>query len=948
MPLSVDAEARGFARTAPAVTMRRHQKEALDALAGATSSGRRRAWVVLPPGGGKTLVGLEYARRLGDPTVVFGPNTAIQAQWLRQWQAAFRPQTVTAGTDRGLDHPLTALTYQSLATFDPDDEVDEEGAGSGSLVDRLHDNGRALVAAMRDKPRLTVVLDECHHLLEVWGRLLAELLEEIPNARVLGLTATPPDVLTTEQAALLDRLFGAPVYAASIPAAVREGYLAPFGELVWLTRPTPAETDWVAAEAERFTELVTDLTDPSFASTPFLTWLDERFVRRPGPTGDAVVPWYRVEKDLPDAARAVLRLHHAGLLGLPAGARLREEHRVRPTAEDWMRLMDDWLRRCLRASPDPRDAAVLVRLGAALPSIGYQLTKAGIRAGRSPVDRVLARSAAKTDAVAEIVRCEHRTLGDRMRLLVLCDHERATATLPSRLSGVLSAEAGSARLVLDRLVDDEETAALRPVLVTGRTVAADAVTAAALHAYVAEHAPFIQLDPLPSDASGVVEVTGRWRSRQWVGLVTDFFESGGSRVLVGTRALLGEGWDARSVTGLVDLTTATTPTAVVQTRGRSLRVDPRWPEKVALTWTVVCVSDEHPKGTTDWGRFVRKHDGYYAVDERGEVVGGVAHVDAALSPHEPPPVAEFDAVNAAMLARAEDRAAVRRHWRLGEPYADRFVHTVRVRPTTGRAVATRRSDALVSGEPATAVPRAVPAAQGLWVADGRVPSGGARMLVWAVLVLCAGLLLGRAVEPVALLGMVSFVGLLVGGVVRGWRAGGLVRLAAEPVDLLRVAYAVADGLREAELVPCGAEAVRWNVEPDGSYQVVLDDPGADATESSARFACALDQAVAPIATPRYVIPRYLLDPPETDGARLSDGFRVLFGRLRPEAVVWHAVPDDLGVNAGRVRAYARAWRRWVSDGEPLYTGSPDGTGVLTAQSGADPFAVTTAMRTSWR
>lgn len=942
--MSVDTGARGFAGTAPAVTLRRHQREALDAL---TAARRSRAWVVLPPGAGKTLVGLEYARRLGDPTVIFGPNTAIQAQWLRQWEA-FRPRTVEIGADRDLSRPLTALTYQSLATFDPDDEVDEEGGDRGSLVDRLHDNGRALVAAMRDKPRLTVVLDECHHLLEVWGRLLAELLEQLPHARVLGLTATPPGVLTAEQAALLDRLFGEPVYAASIPAAVREGYLAPFDELVWLTRPTPAEADWVAAEAERFTELVTDLTDPSFGSMPFLTWLDERFVRRPGPTGEAVVPWYRVEKEQPDSARAVLRLHYAGLLALPAGARLREEHRVRPTADDWVRLMDDWLRRCLRASDDDRDAAVVARLRAALPSIGYRLTRAGIRAGRSPVDRVLARSAAKTDAVAEIVRSERLALGDRLRLLVLCDHERATATLPSRLTGVLSAEAGSARLVLERLAADEKTAALRPVLVTGRTVAADAATAAALHAYVAEHAPAIELDPLPDDACGVVEITGRWRSRQWVRLVTDFFEAGESHVLVGTRALLGEGWDARGVTGLVDLTTATTPTAVVQTRGRSLRVDPRWPEKVALTWTVVCVADEHPKGATDWSRFVRKHEGYYAVDERGEVVGGVAHVDASLSPHEPPPAAEFDAVNAAMLVRAEDRAAVRDRWRLGEPYADRFVHTVRVRATTGRAVATRRGDALVSGESASVVPRAVPAPEGLHVAQGRAPSGGVRMLVVAAVVLVAGLLLGREVAAVALLAMLAFVGLLVAGVVRGWRAGGLVRLAAQPVDLLRIAYAVADGLREAELVPCGAEAVRWNVEPDGSYQVVLDDPGADATETSARFARALDQAVAPIATPRYVIPRYLLDPPETDGARLWDGLRVLFGRLRPQSVVWHAVPDDLGVNAGRVRAYARAWRRWVSDGEPLYTGSPGGAGVLAAQSGADPFAVTTAMRTSWR
>ena len=62
----------------------------------------------------------------------------------------------------------------------------------------------------------------------------------------------------------------------------------------------------------------------------------------------------------------------------------------------------------------------------------------GIRTGRSPVDRVLARSEAKVVALTEIVAAEHRNLGQRMRMLVLCDHEQATATLPADLDGVLT------------------------------------------------------------------------------------------------------------------------------------------------------------------------------------------------------------------------------------------------------------------------------------------------------------------------------------------------------------------------------------------------------------------------------------------------------------------------------------------------------------------------------
>lgn len=106
-----------------------------------------------------------------------------------------------------------------------------------------------------------------------------------------------------------------------------------------------------------------------------------------------------------------------------------------------------------------------------------------------------------------------------------------------------------------------------------------------------------------------------------------------------------------SVNTLVDLTEATTATSVVQTRGRALRLDPDWPEKTAHTWSVVCVAPNHPRGSVDWDRFVRKHDAYFALTDSGDVMAGVAHVDAELSPYAPPLGGEFDRINARMLHR---------------------------------------------------------------------------------------------------------------------------------------------------------------------------------------------------------------------------------------------------------------------------------------------------------
>ena len=105
----------------------------------------------------------------------------------------------------------TSLTLAKLLTAKEildSNEVDDD-AMQQDLLSRLHDNGAALVRAMQDAGPLLLVLDECHHLLEVWGRLLGEVLDQLPQARVLGLTATPPESLTTDQAALVADLFAA-------------------------------------------------------------------------------------------------------------------------------------------------------------------------------------------------------------------------------------------------------------------------------------------------------------------------------------------------------------------------------------------------------------------------------------------------------------------------------------------------------------------------------------------------------------------------------------------------------------------------------------------------------------------------------------------------------------------------------------------------------------------
>src|SRR5260370_19120522 len=100
-----------FAQVAFAGKLRRYQSMALDAFDKARANGRRRAYLVLPPGAGKTLVGLEIARRLGNRCLVLGPNTAIQQQWVAQGQAD-EPAPVKAGGSPTQAAPTPSPTQQ--------------------------------------------------------------------------------------------------------------------------------------------------------------------------------------------------------------------------------------------------------------------------------------------------------------------------------------------------------------------------------------------------------------------------------------------------------------------------------------------------------------------------------------------------------------------------------------------------------------------------------------------------------------------------------------------------------------------------------------------------------------------------------------------------------------------------------------------------------------------
>ena len=405
------------------------------------------------------------------------------------------------------------------------------------------------------------------------------------------------------------------------------------------------------------------------------------------PTGIAK-DWSSFERRDPDFATAARQFLLRRGLPLPKD--------VPPLAEDvepeevpemdlLVPVIDRYVRHRLRQSSDERDQSLAEQAIGRLRMLGVQITETGAQACASPVGRVMAYSQSKCQSLVPILTAEHAVLGDRIRAVVVTDYEK-TSAVAANVAHLLDAEAGGAIAVFKTLVRNPQTDALHPVLVTGSSVLVDDDIAetftAAAREWLTREGFGVELELTEQDGFHVlIGRGGDWSPRVYVELITELFQRGLTRCLVGTRGLLGEGWDANKINVLIDLTTVTTSMTVNQLRGRSIRLDPQEARKLANNWDVVCLAPEFSKGLDDYHRFRAKHETLYGVTDDGAIEKGVGHVHPAFTRLKPEGLeGSATALNAEMLARADRREAVRNLWKIGQPYRNQPVRALEVRP----------------------------------------------------------------------------------------------------------------------------------------------------------------------------------------------------------------------------------------------------------------------------
>ncbi len=976
---------------------RKYQRMILEQVVGKQKD--HKYHLVAPPGSGKTIIGLELIRQFGAPAVVFAPTTTIQAQWYDKLNMFIEPAADLkqfASMDPREKAPIHIFTYQLISTPAEAQEHVREAAlvlwqeelihdGQVTSLEAararldilrqnnpdayhkdvlrftnrvkkrllhepgvdiepfLHPNARQLIDELVACGVKTVVLDECHHLLDYWAIVLRYLIGRIENPCVVGLTATLPAPDGDDEFENYNSLLGEVDFEIPTPAVVKEGDLAPYRDLAYIVKPTQREMDYLNKIQAEFEAAISELT----GNPGFLEWV-RRFSSIPPETPAPQTEWQRRWDEHPLLMLAAVRFLNAN--GAPPNPSL-----VMPVEaldpielEDWGNLLERFGLDILKTSADQQDHLLLRDLRKAILPFGLTLTERGLTQSRSPGDLVLAFSESKDHAVAHILAAESRAMGEKLRAIVVTDFERVGTGI-RQVKGVLGSDAGSALRLFGLLAAHSQVEHLCPVLVTGSLFMVPATAADALlerfSAYLGGQRLRASCSIKATKDPNTVEIVGLgpdWTSRTYVRMATEIFEQGAIKCLIGTRGIFGEGWDSLSLNTLIDLTSVTTSTAVQQLRGRTLRLDHRWPRKVAHNWDIVCVAPKYKRGAMDFNRFLSRHSRYWSLviyhdwlEEpgqaanrvappylHGKVAKGALHVSPDLifsllqNANDPWQSLRIGLHNSKTMKQIPRRDQVYDLWGIGDDYSN-FSYsatTINARDLKIKTVFTLQTTlkALVRDLFTSMLTVALTI---LYYGARAWPSGYG--MDWSLFLLCL----------IGFFGFVSALTLAINSKKIYQTAKSLFTAQLPDAILLDVGRALFESLRELGLVSrnLNSDYVRVIKTQNDCYQVMLDYAS---PEDSHTFIQAYQEIFEPVRDQRYLIMRTEDRLPNLPLRMIWLPLRVWVRETGMYPPAYHPVPKILAARKERVELFAKFWKKYVGGGDAIFTRSEQGRAVL--------------------
>ena len=536
------------------------------------------------PGAGKTTLGIEVISRLNRPSLILVPTNTIKNQWKDRICSSFLEETQydIVSTDIRCPKYITVITYQALlAAFcgntasnedtelkevDTENDISEEPE-SISLSKRFkQEKADEIIKILKQSNISLLCFDEAHHLRNEWWKALMYLIEHLEPEQTLSLTATPPYDADLSEWQRYENLCGEIDEVISIPELVKNGDLCAHQDFIFLSGLRKNERDIVKKHTENIKKLLNTIENDStllnyLCSMGFYINPDkfqEEIYENPE-FYVAIVSFLKYRNiKIP---KSFLKLFDAKEYQIPKFCTKQFSIFVNGLFFEYRDLfsnIDDKIDSFMSLASD----------------LGLIRNKKVTLFDSLKIERQISGSLGKLDSIITIVDSEIKSLGADLRMVILADFIRANDTENSSL-GVIPIW----RSLKDKLESNISIGVLcgtiilipKKILCIFKQTLSDNKFRDDCVNY-GEFEGYIRIFPKESCRNSIVS------------FITEMFNNGDLNILVGTQALLGEGWDAPVINSLILSSTVSSYMLSNQMRGRAIRLDKKNPNKVSNIW----------------------------------------------------------------------------------------------------------------------------------------------------------------------------------------------------------------------------------------------------------------------------------------------------------------------------------------------------------------------------
>ena len=591
--------------------------------------------VVAPPGAGKTILGLQLMIELGQPTLICVPTIALREQWIQRFKEDFNINKKDMDNiSYDLEHPkeITVCTYQALYSLYKQTTIDQTNN----------------LALLKDDHISTVILDEAHHLKKSWWEALTSILNELGDIKTVSLTATPPyDVMRKEWNNYL-MLCGEIDEEISVPELVKQGDLCPHQDFLYLNYPSESDL----GQFEDYQVKAKEIFDTLCKNDQFITAIS----LHPGIIHlEDKIDYFINEFDYFISLLSFLRYQKINCQDLLPY--------IKDLPDFDMRQMEILLTYCLfKDKHSYHDFSKLFR------DIKRSLNEMGaIEEGKvnliysSNIKKLLSQNKGKLRSIHQIIKNEYQSLKEKLKLVVVTDHIKEEINDVSEEIEVSTIGA----IPIFKSIRQQLT--IHTIVLTGKVVIIPIVfkeTLLEIGKEMGIDLEAIVIQELEYDFDYAKVTLKGVHQRNMVPLITALFKKVEVHVLIGTSALIGEGWDAPFINALIMASFTSTYVMSNQIRGRAIRVDKNNVDKTSNIWHLVCVEKvkkDHYRLGLDYEMLNRRFIAFEGVYlDENKIGSGIERLGV---PNQIIDVNRLNQMNETMVSHANNREQTAKLWK---------------------------------------------------------------------------------------------------------------------------------------------------------------------------------------------------------------------------------------------------------------------------------------------